>query len=94
LICKGVIDLEARAGPGIVIAGLWLEHQEKSSFGNLGEIWNLFRNLAILVGLGESGENWGKKVKIPRNPEKFGATVHVSQEKLKSDMTVVVDACI
>ncbi|KAJ7818481.1 hypothetical protein B0H14DRAFT_2601211 [Mycena olivaceomarginata] len=50
-------------------------HQEKSSFRNLEEIWNLLENLAILVGLAESGEILGKKVQIPWNPKKFGATV-------------------
>jgi hypothetical protein len=48
-------------------------HQEKSSFGNLGTIWNPLRNLAILVGLVESGEILGKRVKIPGNLEKSGA---------------------
>jgi hypothetical protein len=58
-------------------------HQEKSSFGNLGEIWNPFRNLAILVGLGESEENWGKRVEFPRIRKKFWATVGNSTRELR-----------
>ncbi|KAJ7737208.1 hypothetical protein B0H14DRAFT_3611839 [Mycena olivaceomarginata] len=49
-------------------------HQEKNSFGNLGTIWNPLRNLAILVGLAETGENWKKRDKIRGNLEKSRAT--------------------
>jgi hypothetical protein len=69
-------------------------HQEKNCFGNLGAIWNPLRNLAILVGFGESEENWGKSVEIPWNPDKFRATVRESPEEPISDISVVVDASI
>jgi hypothetical protein len=60
----------------------------------LGEIWIPLENLAILVGLAESGEILGKRVEILWNTEKLGATVRQGQEELESDISAMVDACI